>query len=207
MGEYKIIQELRQLWSHSIMTWLQVMVPLATAVFVLLTNLGNSGNTFSFYPLLGWGIFAISVVTWRLVVHHIDRQIVGMYPRMLELEQQTRMETFATYYYNNLRPDVRRWLLSQQRLGFTDFDGWDYRRYRREVLQKCPDQYQPLLEVWDKFGNESVTDRGHGVQDIAVGLITIAGLTVALLVAFKLNLDIVLTVLVTVAGVWLTAYK
>ena len=90
--EYKLIQELRELWSQAIMDWLRLMVPIGAVLFGLFSYIGyldelRKLSLVWLLPILGWGIFVTVLVTWRIVVCHIDKQIVGMYPRMLELEQ------------------------------------------------------------------------------------------------------------------------
>ncbi|MEA1893981.1 MAG: hypothetical protein U9N36_02015 [Euryarchaeota archaeon] len=105
VDEYEEIQKLRQLWSRAIMTWNQIMIPLCAAIITFfvtqLLKFKEIGWGFQFL-LFGWILFTALIIYWRFLVHHIDHNIVGMYPRILELEKEKGMETQADYYFRDL---------------------------------------------------------------------------------------------------------
>ena len=196
MDEYRHIQQLRELWSQGIMTWLRVMVPIGAGIFGLFAYIGQLGQIRTWpwaplFPFFGWCIFAIFMITWRFVVHHIDRQIVGMYPRMIELEQHLRMATNTRYYFNNLSERGRAALanglgIDVQELRRRDNRRLNYRRYERMALGQGQDPYVLLLGVWDALGYDSVGDRGHRIQNTAVILVILLSLALAFLLAWWL---------------------
>jgi len=187
MEEYKHIQELRRLWSQFIMDWMRIGVPVGGAFFGFFSYLGQvtfSGESYSWLlPILGWSLFIKPMIMWRVVTHHIDRQIVEMYPRMLELERRLRWVSNTTYFYNNLRGRSRR--LLENRLGVEN--GWlnnrNYRQFRQECERRRRNPYNLLLDIWDERGHRSVTSRGHIPQDYAVVTIIAITLFIALILS------------------------
>lgn len=177
--EYKQIQGLHELWSKAIMDWIRLMVPIGTVLFgffsyIVIAQLENFRHLSSvwLFPLFGWGIFATVLIVWRLIVCHMDKQIVRMYPRMLELEQRLNWATHARYYYNNLSRHAREYL-AQRLEQAIDPKKEDYRRYEEKAKEKGKDPYSLLLEVWDKYQYKSVTSRGHDIQNIAVIMVIV----------------------------------
>jgi hypothetical protein len=118
------------------------------------------------------------------MAHHGDRQIVEMYPRLIELERHLGWVIHATYFYSNLRKRKPfKYIQSELRVERGSLDNRNFRQY----LNTCAgrrDPYQLLLDVWDKYGHQSVTSRGHIPQDwavIAVGVTTLVACIVTLL--------------------------
>ncbi len=187
--EYKQIQELRKLWSQAIMDWMRIIVPLGTALFGFFSYIGYldelRGRPFVWVlPIVGWIIFVAVMVTWRVAVYHMDKQIVRMYPRMLELEQRLKWVTHVSYYYYNLHKRARRFLAQNLNMKDIDPNKVSYRKY--EAIKKDKDPYSLLLEVWDKYQHKSVTSRGHGVQNGVVIAIIVAAAGLAGFLAWRL---------------------
>jgi len=194
MNEYKHVQELRQTWSGFIMDWLKIMVPVGAAFDGLFSYLGVRNtvdpNYFCVFPVVGWLLFVIPLITWRVVVHYIDRQIVGLYPRMLELEQQMPPQieppmpppwhTHAAYYFNNLTQQAKEFLLLKiLALPKDRAHALCYRQYRQICVEREENLHQLLLKVWDEYGYSSVISRGHKIQDLAVGFICFVSFSIA----------------------------
>lgn len=202
MNEHEHIQRLRDLWSRSIMGWLNAMVPLGGGLFGLFSYLGQGTSVSRSYswllPILGWLIFATVMITWRIAVRSIDQQIVAVYPRILELEQQLGWGTHAIYFYNNLSTRGRAELQRIVRQCGTDLNilrinlnvqGHRQRADYRQFAQAVTGWHRPhdlLLEVWDRLGTRSVGDRGHGVQNIAVAIVYVVTGCLAFLLSWSL---------------------
>lgn len=192
MDEYKQIQQTRGMWSGFIMDWLKVMVPIGGAFFGLFSYLGQVTVKYLpcswLLPLLGWLIFTTAILAWRIVVHHIIRQITAMYPRLLELEQRLGWTVHTIYYFNDLSNAGRKLVEERLRIqigGLTERR--NYLQYRDECLRQGKDPYQLLLDVWNDQGYQSVGSRGHAPQDVAVGLISLVTLAIACFLAIGLS--------------------
>jgi len=170
--EYEQVQRLRDLWSRNIMTWGQVFVPLGAAIIAFFALQGGAGTGAPNFVLLmlGWGLFTICTVYWRWVVHHIDEQIVGLYPVMLRLESINNWDIHTRYFFNNLAKRSRDYLCHQ--LGLEHWTN-DYDEFVEETRRQGRDQYGSLLSVWREYGYNSVSDRGHKIQDIAVFIVVV----------------------------------
>ena len=197
VDEYEEIQKLRQLWSRAIMTWNQIMIPLCAAIITLfvtqLPKFKEVGWGFQFL-LFGWILFTALIIYWRLLVHHIDHNIVGMYPRMLELEKEKGRETQADYYFRNLNKTSKKELADKIEVEFKEIKTYKFRDFKNKVkennnketfmtqrdtrehennkvfsYQKTP--IDLLLEIWDELGWKSVTSRGHGIQNWTLGVL------------------------------------
>jgi hypothetical protein len=194
INEHHQIQEIRKMWSGAIMDWMKVGIPVGGAIFGLFSYLSSLGqfkeSCSSWLPLLGWVIFIIPIVIWRFMAHHIDRNIVDMYPRILELEHKLQWDIHAPYVYYNLRNrKPRKYLESiikektkDQKSTLKDLS---YKKY----VEKSKDRdnaYKSLLEVFDKYKDRSVTSRSHIPQDWAAGLICTISLAIALLLVNSL---------------------
>ncbi len=167
MDEYEQVQRLRELWSRSITTWGQVLLPLGAAIiafFVLLSKVGTGHTNFQLL-FIGWLLFTICMVYWRLVVYHIDRQIIELYPAMLRLDSTNKWDTQTRYYFNNLANRSRNYLRHQ--LGLEHLPD-NYDDFVDGAKHQHRDHYGLLLSVWRSHGWRSVTSRGHMIQDIAV---------------------------------------
>lgn len=196
LGEYRQLHELRKLWSGFIMDWLKVMIPIGGALFGFFSWLSKASSFediswVSLLPILGWLIFVVPMFTWRIVAHHLTRQITAMYPRILELEQRLGWTVHTIYYLNNLSPVGWRRLPAKVRTGINDLGGRRERRNYRLYRQACQgigvDPHGLLLHVWEQEGYESVGSRGHRVQDVAVGIVSIVALAIACSLAFGLE--------------------
>ena len=168
--EYEHIEQIRKLRSQHIMDWMRIGMPVGGALFAFFAFLGQNGCWS--LTLLGWAIFNTPIITWRLVAHHIDKQIVSMYPRMLELDRQLNWVSNTTYYFNNLSDDARRYL--ENRLGVDEgwLNGRDYRQYVQQCRRPRRNPYRLLLDTWNNSqGRRSVGPRGHLEQDIAAGVL------------------------------------
>ena len=177
VDEYEEIQKLRQLWSRAIMTWNQIMIPLCAAIITLfvtqLLKFKEIGWGFQFL-LFGWILFTALIIYWRLLVHHIDHNIVGMYPRMLELEKEKGMETQADYYFRNLNKKSKRELADKIEVEFKEIKTYKFRDFKNKVKENDNKGKTPidlLLEIWDELGWKSVTSRGHGIQNCTLGIL------------------------------------
>lgn len=190
MDEYEQTQRLRELWSRAIMIWSQVMLPVAAgfiAVFVKFSyDFSDEVQRFS-TGLLVWFLFFLCMLYWRLVVNHIDDQIVGLYPSMLRLDRRSGWETQTRYYYTNLTDrsllhlNERLHLEQRERLTRDDYD-----RYKEVANRRGLDHYELLLKVWQRTGVNGVTSRGHSIQDAIIFLLVTSFLVAVL--SFKFNL-------------------
>lgn len=186
MDEYEQLHQLRELWSKAVMTWAQIFVPLGAAIiafFVIqLPDFADRGWAIHFL-FIGWFLFFLCMVYWRLVAHHIDRQIVGMYPRMLELEKEKGMETQTAYYYRNLNKKSIKYLANKLGVKFNELKNRNFRQFKSKAALKG-DPHDFVLDVWDKFLHKSVKSRGHMPQDVIVGILIVV-LPVAIIFASK----------------------
>ena len=168
MDEYQQVQNLREMWSRFIMTWGQVLIPLGAAIvafFVSQTAPGGFDSEDCGILLIGWALFAICMVYWRWVVHHLDEQIVRLYPVMLRLDRTNNWDTQTRHYYHSLAKRSKRHL--RHALGVESLPG-EYDDFVDEARHKGLDRYGILLDVWREFDQNSVGDRGHKIQDILV---------------------------------------
>ena len=137
--EYKELQYLRGLWSSGMGGWGNIFVPLAAAIFAFFVTqyltTDCSGNNVIFL-WVGWVLFLVVMLYWRLTVHHIDQQIVAMYPRMLELEGILGMEMQSSYYFNNLREKAKISLANKINISYDELKKWDYRIYKKHAALK-----------------------------------------------------------------------
>jgi hypothetical protein len=176
--EYQEIQHLRDLWSKGMATWGQILLPISFAIVSYFLKMYiDSGN--DKFLWVGWLLFLFVMLFWRVEVYLIDQQIVGLYPRLLEIESDCEMEAQASYYFRNLNRDAKNYLAKRlcddvDNVTCTELRNWDYRALRKYIsnkgMAKKPHDY--LLEVWDEFKhdkwaswlpsvNYSVTGRGH----------------------------------------------
>jgi len=184
MDEYERIQRIWEARSRHIMTWGQVFIPLGAGIVALfISQLGtfvDRGWGFGFL-LSGWFLLFLCMGYWRWVVHYIDRQIVGMYPRMLELERIRGMETQTLYYFNNLHRRGRQELANVLGMEYKEVEDLTYRRFREKVSEQQGNVQDILFTVWDRLDHRSVTSRGHVPQDWVVGIILLMLLGVIIL--------------------------
>jgi len=172
MGEYKQVQRLRELWSRSIMTWGQVFIPLGAVIIGFFASQAQVGTISPNFELLliGWGLFTICMIYWRWVVHHLDEQIIGLYPVMLRLDSTNNWDTQTRYFFNNLANRSREYLRTE--LGL-EHRPEDYDTFVEETRRQRCDHYSLLLSVWREYGRNSVADKGHKIQDIAVLIVIV----------------------------------
>jgi len=178
MDEHEQIQRLRELWLRGIMTWGQVFLPLSSGIVAFFVTQSRSESGWDFQLLLiGWAIFSIVIACWRWLVHRLDEQIVGMYPRMLKLDKDRKQETQTTYYYNNLHK--RSLLFICEKLS-SEGSVLSYEGFKNIAQSRGEDFYDLLLGAWNKYGPYSVTSRGHAFQD-AFALAAVVGFFVVVL--------------------------
>ena len=179
MDEYEQVQRLRDLWSRHIMTWGQVLIPLGAAIVAFFASQADIGTISPNFLLLliGWGLFSICMVYWRWVVHHLDEQIVELYPVMLRLDSKNDWDTQTRYFFKHLANRSRDYLRQQLRL---EQKSKDYDEFVEETKRQGHDQYSLLLSVWRKYGCNSLSDRGHKIQDVVV-LVTVVLMLVLVL--------------------------
>jgi len=171
MEEYQEAQRLREQWSRAINTWGQVLIPLGALILAFFIAQaaydGFSRRDFGIL-VIGWAVFTLCMVYWRLMVSHLDRQIVELYPIFLRIESKHNWDINTRYYFNNLAERSRAHL--RHELGL---ESWPqkYDDFVEDVRPKELGHYGFLQSVWREFGRKSVTDRGHKVQDIIVFLL------------------------------------
>ena len=120
--------------------------------------------------LFGFCVLAIVIFIWRWIVHNIDRQIVELYPRMIQLEADRKWEVQTRYYFNNLADRSIEYLSKE--LLHLDFKLKRYEDFVEEAKKQGQDKYELLLSLWREFrGFYSVTDRGHKKLDKAAFLV------------------------------------
>ncbi|MBA7564157.1 hypothetical protein ES708_05819 [subsurface metagenome] len=190
LDEYKHIQELRELWSQNIMTWTRLIIPVGGVLFGFFSYIGQLDTLRNIpyiwlLPVIGGTIFITAIVTWRVVVHHIDKQIVRMYPRMLELEEKLNWATHTRYYYYNLHKRAKEYLADKLKIGFGELKKLHYEGFEQEAQKIQETPHSLLLKVWDKYRHDSVTSRGHSIQDGAAGIVILVSI-IATLVLVKL---------------------
>lgn len=193
--EYNQIVQRRSLFSGLIMDWLKVMIPVGGGLFGFLSWLGywlgqeTSTSYFWLLPLLGWLFFATPMFAWRIVAHHISRQITVMYPRMLELERRLGWSVDTVYFYNNLSEDGRQIVLRclPDLREHDRPERRDYPRYEQLCRQMRLNPHDLLLRVWQNLGYQSVGSRGHAPQDMAVYVVSIVALAIGSILAWNLG--------------------
>ena len=179
MDEYEQVQRTREMWSRSIMIWGQVLIPLCAAIIAFFVSIAAAGgfdsSDFSFL-IVGWAVFSICMFYWRWVVHHIDKQIVGLYPIMLRMEKEKEWDIHMRYYFNNLTNVSRKYL--RHALGLEQVPR-DYDDFVVEVKHGGKDQYGLLSAIWRQYGPYSV-DRGHRKQNSGVVILIVLFLVLVL---------------------------
>ena len=187
MDEYEQLQRLRELWSRAIMIWGQILIPLGAAIIAFfisqLPNVIDRGWGTAFL-IIGWVLSSFCLVFWRFMVLHIDKGIVKLYSRMLELEKENDMETQAAYYYRHLNTASINYLANRLGINCSELKNRDFRDFKRKIAQKG-DPRDFLLEVWDRFLHKSVTIRGHWIPNLAVAAF-IVGFFMVIIVGSKL---------------------
>jgi hypothetical protein len=135
VDEYEEIQKLRQLWTGSIMKWNQLMIPLCTAIIAFfitqLPELMKINIAFQFL-LFGWFLLIIVIIYYRWLVHIIDDNIVGMYPRMLELEKEKGLEIQSDYYYRNLNNRSKNYLAQLIKIDCNQMNKLNFRDFKKK---------------------------------------------------------------------------
>jgi len=154
--EYELIHKIRMNWSDAMMRWRQISIPLCATIvsFFVLLNVK--------LWLLGWFVGLCILLYWRFIEKHIDTQIVGFYPRILELEKELGMNFYSHYIFNNLN-----------------------RRFpkAKSILEYLPDgtfNHSGLLELAREHGSEFVGRRGHSVHFWLVVGYSITGVLAAI---------------------------
>ena len=173
MDEYRQVQRLRELWMRSVMTWGQVFIPLGAAIvafFAVQSGVGIGEPELALL-LVGWFLLVVCMAYWRWMVHHIDSQIVSLYPMTLRLESELKWEAQSRSYFNHLNGRSREYLRDQ--LGL-ERSPKAYEELVDEARNQSRDHYTLLMSVWREYGGHSVSPRGHRTQDFAIlGLVLI----------------------------------
>lgn len=175
MDEYEQIQRLRELWTRSINNWGLIFVPLCAGIVGLFLILFLDANTESVKFIIGFTgllLFFLCTFYWRYLVNNIDEQIVELYPSMLRLDRAKQWETQNRYFYNNLSRNARAFI--RRRLQHATLSGHDYERFIEEANRRDVNHLDLLGEVWTTFGPNSVSSRGHQVQDLIIYILNIA---------------------------------
>ena len=168
--EYEQLQKLREIWSRAIMTWGQVIIPLGASIIAFFLYLAINLDA---PPLLfiGWLLFTFCMAYWRWIVHHIDKQIVHLYPRFISLERQLGWEIQTGYCYNNLTNSAQGFLRHELGLSSNPLDFEDFAQIAQHENHT---QYGLLLAVIARFGRSAFM-RGHVAQDRFVfGIIVVS---------------------------------
>lgn len=116
-----------------------------------------------------------------MVVHKIDKSIVALYPRMLEIEQQKNMHLQSSYYFSNLNKNALRELSLKVDKPKDELEKMDYIEFRETVREKGESPQQILLDVWKELKFKSVTGRGHSIQNIIIAAIDVGFIVMILL--------------------------
>jgi len=168
MDEYEQAIKLKELWTRSIMVWGQVFIPLGAAIVAFFASQtateGFSDNDF-WLLLIGWFLFTVCMVYWRLVVHHIDEQIAVLYPVILKLEQKNNWQTHTRYFFNNLSVKSRRRICHE--VGLESLPKI-YDDFVDAASEKGFDHYTILFGCWRRYHLHALSDRGHKIQYITV---------------------------------------
>lgn len=167
IDEYEEIRQLRVHWSTGIIIRDRIFSSVLLALLALpasqLSNLFEF--TFSFEFLAIVGIFLlVAALYWRLLNHNVDKQIVGLYGRMLQLEKQRGWEIHTKYYYSNLRKEYRKKIC--QDLGLDANDCEKFEKFKKKAAEKSKKHYDLLINVWEEYEHESVGSRGHWIHDV-----------------------------------------
>ncbi len=166
LEEYRYLQNLRESWARSITIWNQIFIPLGAGILAFfLSQIKNFGNSYYIFLFLGWGFFSLCLLYWRWVVHHIDKQIVNLYPRIIELEKELKIEIYTAYFYKNLSKRSIKYLSEKLKIPQSELRKKDF-RYFKKISQPTFNHYDLIIEVWDTYFFKSVSSRGHLFQDI-----------------------------------------
>lgn len=214
LNEIESLTSLRTNWTGGMGLYNQIFIPLVIVVItIMFANIGYFSNRdFGFYFLLIGGLFIILIMSvWRAICLHVDRQIVKLYPRWLELEEIAGYELFTSYFYNNLSKEGRKKLADllinkykykkdKKDILVNKIKDEDFREYKIKLnqikvkrLKKGKKKITPqetLLEVWDSFKPKyikSVTSRGHVVFNIFAILVPVV-YYIIVLIGFKLGI-------------------
>lgn len=191
MTEYEELQKLRALWSKAIVTRDYIFIPLIMGIIaVSLSQLPNFPAEWRIYFLAFEGmLLTFSVLYWRFLSIKTDEGIVGLYGRMLELEKEQQMDIQTKYFYSYLKSDYREKI--NKKVGL-ESENKNFSKFKKAAELKAKDlHYTLLIEIWDKYENESVTSRGHEIHNwAAIGLFTAYWIFfIAILMYFKQNLE------------------
>jgi hypothetical protein len=145
--EYETIQKFRLHLSSGIYRWNQILFPLA------LTLLGLS----LIYSIENWFygflVSTLLLVFWKVICHYLDKEIVNLYPRIIELEEKLGFEFTSRYYQRHIRDNM-------------------------ELAAKEELPYKELIEHAKK--KKKISSRGHLIFDIFVASFIIVGIVIKL---------------------------
>jgi len=178
--EYVELQKLRVLWSKAIINREYIFIPLVLGIIsVSLSQLPNFPPEWRLAFLIFEGILLTSaVIYWRCLTSVTDKEIVGLYGRMLEIEKSDKMDTQTQYYYRHLKSEYRKEI--NKKIGL-DLDNSNFVKFREMAEAKQEGyHYDLLLDVWNELEFDSVDKRGHKIHDaFAIGIIVAYWVTFA----------------------------
>ena len=113
---------------------------------------------------IGWGFGLVLPLVWLHIDKRIDRDIVRLYPRLLELEQRLGMRFYSTYIIHNLNESIS-----------------NARELKRDLLCNNVINYDLLMELVRKNPEDFVGTRGRLINRLIVVAYSVVGLTVGLI--------------------------
>ena len=91
VDEYEELQRLRGLWSKNIITSRQIFIPLVVAIFTLsfaqLPDFIEAGLATGYLSVI-FIVLTVVQLYWICMTRSNDKDIVNMYPRLIEIEQR-----------------------------------------------------------------------------------------------------------------------
>ncbi len=106
--EYECIQNQRLYLTNVMRTWRQIMIGGALALIPLTAY---ASINFKGYGLLLWGegvTFGLIILfIWMYIDSQLDRDILQLYPKIIQLEETLGLSFYSTYIIQNLRESKR----------------------------------------------------------------------------------------------------
>ena len=171
--EFEEMQRIREIWNDRLSMLKQVYIPLIFGVGTLsLTQLPNFESPWDDYFAITVGIVILLFFSFFiLTTQYYDGEIVALYPRMLELENDLKWEFLTAYFFRHLGREAKielATLLTIPQNELTECNR-DFRRFK-DLLNTNPsipadkkNVQEVLLEVWDNLqmrGKQTVSTRG-----------------------------------------------
>lgn len=150
--EYELIHKARISFSDAMIRWRQITLPLSAAIFSFFAGLRID------YWWVGWIVSMLLLIDWRYTERHIDQQIVGFYPRILQLEKELGMTFYSDYIFNNLNKN----LCEAKRL--------------QKYLPDGSFNHKELIELAKSHPRNFIGPRGHDILNRSVYVYFILGI-------------------------------